>query len=73
LWIGNQNPTADVDSEVKVPAAAIVQSGLQEGYTISARAKTYGLELINAQTREVFLLVLRDEVYKEMMLIPLAS
>ncbi|MEO8384876.1 MAG: hypothetical protein ABI583_06530 [Betaproteobacteria bacterium] len=49
-----------------VPQAAFDKGRLTQGGTVAARKRSYGAEFANAETREVFFLVLHDDWYREL-------
>ena len=49
-----------------VPQAAFDNGRLAQGGTVTARKRSYGAEFANAETRQVFFLVLDDDWYREL-------
>ena len=49
-----------------VPQAAFDNGRLAMGGTVTARKRPYGAEFANAETRQVFFLVLEDDWYREL-------
>lgn len=49
-----------------LPQQAFEQSRLAQGGTVTARARTYGVEFAASASREAFFLVLTDEWYREL-------
>jgi len=49
-----------------VPQAAFDNGRLAQGSTVTARKRAYGAEFANAETRQVFFLVLDDDWYREL-------
>jgi hypothetical protein len=57
---------ADREFFLTLPQRALDQSNLATGGTVTARKRRYGADFANAETREVFFLVLDDERYREL-------
>lgn len=49
-----------------VPQAAFDNGRLGQGGTVTARKRAYGAEFANAETHQVFFLVLEDDWYREL-------
>ncbi|MDC8784203.1 hypothetical protein [Roseateles koreensis] len=51
--------------DLLLPQAALAQSGLSAGGTVTAREHAYGIEFANAANQQAFFLVLQDAWFKE--------
>jgi hypothetical protein len=68
--VGGQGTAEDI--VLALPQKAFDNSGLAQGDTVAARARAYGLEFANAQTRAAFFLVMSDASYRELASHPVA-
>jgi hypothetical protein len=57
---------ADREFFLTLPQKAFDQSNLAAGGTVTARKRPYGADFADAETRQVFFLVLDDERYREL-------
>ncbi len=60
------------DVVLTLPQKAFYTSGLATGDTVAARARAYGVEFANAQTRAAFFLAMNDAAYRELASHPVA-
>ena len=49
-----------------LPATTVAQHGIAAGQVVSALARPYGFEFANAETRQAFFLVMRDDWHREL-------
>jgi hypothetical protein len=56
----------DAEFFLTVPQAAFEQGQLAQGQVVAARARPYGFEFANGETRRAFFLVLADDWYREL-------
>ena len=68
--VKTQDATDDV--VLTLPQKAFDSSGLAKGDTVAARARAFGVEFANAQTRAAFFLVMNDAAYRELASHPVA-